>query len=49
MLDAIVDKIGEEGLANILAEFDELVETMEDEEFEEDVEESKPKYSTNCA
>lgn len=42
VLDAIVDKIGEEGLANILAKFDELVETMEDEEFEEEIEESKP-------
>ena len=41
-LHAIVDKIGEEGLANILAKFDELVETMEDEEFEEEIEESKP-------
>ena len=38
VLDAIVDKIGEDGLANIIAKFDELVETMEDEEFEEDVE-----------
>lgn len=42
VLDAIVDKIGEEGLANILAKFDELVETMEDEDFEEEIEESKP-------
>lgn len=42
VLDAIVDKIGEDGLANILAKFDELVETMEDEDFEEEIEESKP-------
>lgn len=42
VLDAIVDKIGEDGLANILAKFDKLVETMEDEEFEEEIEESKP-------
>ena len=42
VLDAIIDKIGEEGLANILAKFDDLVETMEDEDFEEEIEESKP-------
>lgn len=42
VLDAIVDKIGEDGLANILAKFDELAEIMEDEEFEEEIEESKP-------